>query len=168
MCPSTAIQMLAGLVLIRFGVTSPSHTKPNPACCHPPPGRAAPSLASPATPDSLPRPQGYFLAVQRAAQPQRSPGPSGQGKPGGHSSGTGKPRTDGNAAGCLPTDGYTQVIRRTTTQPVRSIKGRGRGPLLPFPRPCVAHQLAEMRRTSVVRSHQGCPGVPTALAPLDP
>jgi hypothetical protein len=27
-------------------------------------------------------------------------------------------------AGCLPTDGYTQVIRRTTTQPVRSIKGQ--------------------------------------------
>jgi hypothetical protein len=27
-------------------------------------------------------------------------------------------------AGCLPTDGDTQVIRRTTTQPVRSIKGQ--------------------------------------------
>jgi hypothetical protein len=27
-------------------------------------------------------------------------------------------------AGCLPTDGYTQVIRRTTIQPVRSIKGQ--------------------------------------------
>jgi hypothetical protein len=27
-------------------------------------------------------------------------------------------------AGCLPTDGGTQVIRRTTTQPVRSIKGQ--------------------------------------------
>ena len=26
-------------------------------------------------------------------------------------------------AGCLPTSGYTQVIRRSTTQPVRSIKG---------------------------------------------
>jgi len=28
------------------------------------------------------------------------------------------------SAGCLPTDGDTQVIRRTTTQPVRSIKGQ--------------------------------------------
>jgi hypothetical protein len=26
-------------------------------------------------------------------------------------------------AGCLPTDGYTQVIRRITTQPVLGIKG---------------------------------------------
>jgi len=39
-CPSTAIQMLAWLVLMRFGVTSPSHTKPNPAC-HAAPGRTA-------------------------------------------------------------------------------------------------------------------------------
>jgi hypothetical protein len=32
-------------------------------------------------------------------------------------------------------------------------KASGRGLLLPFPRPCVAHQLADIRRTSVVRSH---------------
>ena len=31
-------------------------------------------------------------------------------------------------------------------------KASGRGPLLPFPRPPVAHQLADMRRTSVVGS----------------
>jgi len=58
-------------------------------------------------------------------------------------------------AGSLPTAGDTQVIRRTTTQPVRSIKASGRGRLLPFPRPHVARQLAEPRGTSVVRSG-GC------------
>ena len=40
-------------------------------------------------------------------------------------------------------------------------KASGRGPLPPIPRPCVAHQLAEMRRTSVVGSHdwQRCVGL---------
>jgi hypothetical protein len=49
------------------------------------------------------------------------------------------------------------VVRRTTTQTVRSIKASGHEPqLLPqFPRPDVAHQVAEISRTSAVGSHRG-------------
>ena len=130
-CPSTAIQMLAWLVLMRFGVTSPSHTKPNPAC-HAAPGRAAPGLASPAAPDSQPPALGVLPCGTTGRSAAAFPGLSAQGKPGGHSSGTEKAqdrrergRVPGPlSAGCLPTDGDTQVIRRTTTQPVRSIKGQ--------------------------------------------
>ena len=46
-------------------------------------------------------------------------------------------------------DGGTRVIRRTTTQPVRSIKGQRPRTLPRFPRPSVAHQLWEMCRASV-------------------
>jgi len=49
-------------------------------------------------------------------------------------------------------DTETCVVRRTATTPVRSIKPTGRGRSPQFPRPCVAHQLADMRRTSVVGS----------------
>ena len=47
-------------------------------------------------------------------------------------------------------DGDVQVIRRTTTQPVRSIKGQRPRTPTSFSRPCVAYQLADMCRTSVV------------------
>jgi hypothetical protein len=46
-------------------------------------------------------------------------------------------------------DGHVRVIRRTTTSRCAASKASGRGPLQ-FPRPCVAHQLADMRRRSVV------------------
>ena len=52
-------------------------------------------------------------------------------------------------------DGDVRVIRHTTAQPVRSIRASGRRPLPPFPRSHVAHQLSDMRRGSVVRSHPG-------------
>jgi hypothetical protein len=130
MWPSAAIQMLAGLVLMRFGVTSPSHTKPNPPAT---PRQGMPRLALPRLPLPIARPA---LGVLPCGATSRSaaafPGPSGQGTPGGHSSGTGKAQNSRERgrvprplpAGCLPTDGGTQVIRRTTTQPVRSIKGQ--------------------------------------------
>ena len=60
-------------------------------------------------------------------------------------------------AGCLPTDGDTQVIRRTTTQPVRSIKGQrprtARSHFLDHVphinwQTCVAHLLSDHTRAS--------------------
>jgi hypothetical protein len=67
-----------------------------------------------------------------------------------------KPRTDGNPAGCQSRS-RPDVCPPTATPgspaappPSRCVasKASGRGPLPPFPRPCVAHQLAEIRRTS--------------------
>ena len=45
-------------------------------------------------------------------------------------------------------DGDTKIIRRTTTNRCVASKASGRGPLPRFPRPCVAHQLADMCRGS--------------------
>ena len=56
-------------------------------------------------------------------------------------------------------DGETRVFRRTTDDAVRSIKGSGHRPLtLQFPRPDVAHQVADRCRTSTVGSQRGQPG----------
>jgi hypothetical protein len=48
-------------------------------------------------------------------------------------------------------DGDVKVVRRTTTQPIRSIKGHR---YLNFPDPSVAHHLADPRRPSVVGSQK--------------
>jgi hypothetical protein len=58
MCPSPAIRMLSGLVLMRFGVTSPSHTKPKP-------------------PPAMPRQGVPRLALPRLPLPIACPGPRG-------------------------------------------------------------------------------------------
>lgn len=46
-------------------------------------------------------------------------------------------------------DGDVKVVRRTTAQPVRSSRADSRGSLPQFPRPSVAHHLADLHRTSI-------------------
>ena len=131
------------------GVSSPSRTKPNPPAM---PCQGVPGLALPRLPLPLARPDPRGTSLWCNGPLNRSvPGPVRSGKARRAFVRNGKAqdiRERGQVpgplpAGCLLTDGDTQVSAAPPPSRCVASKASGRGPLLPFPRPCVAHQLAE-------------------------
>jgi hypothetical protein len=136
------------------GVSSPSRTKPNPPAM---PCQGVPGLALPRLPLPLARPDPRGTSLWCNGPLSRSvPGPVRSGKARRAFVRNGKAqdiRERGQVpgplpAGCLLTDGDTQVSAAPPPSRCVASKASGRGPLLPFPRPCVAHLLSDPTRAS--------------------